>query len=382
MSASLLLARPKAIRGESLSSWRQRVAWANGYRLFPVADERTRRSDPDIGYLSKDFEWVANLHGCTESDAKAMTLRQFVGVIDDRVSARSHPQWWLRARYGRNALKFGPMFCPQCLASDQIPHFRLEWRFGFHTTCFVHECMLLDQCPYCLTAPWPSGCGLRSEVHPHFENFRFCWHCGQDISSIVGNRVKSNLDLYDRLREGSTSTSMREYPTIEVLSAVRSVCQAFLRSRASAVISQSTSEWKWTCTSLSKFDWIGNAVEYLNVEARHLLVQSALTILSDWPNSFLTFAADTGISRSHFDGALHMSPPWMQELVRNELSKQNRTVTQDVLQATFQTLRQAYGRAPTKREIQKHLNWQGVKGLDALPLNEEDVSRQRAHAGA
>lgn len=40
-------------------------------------------------------------------------------------------------------------FCPVCLASDQQPYFRLEWRFRCWHWCPLHRCLLRDHCAAC-----------------------------------------------------------------------------------------------------------------------------------------------------------------------------------------------------------------------------------------
>lgn len=41
-------------------------------------------------------------------------------------------------------------FCPVCLRNDDTPYFRRSWRLVTSTCCIVHECVLVDRCPYCL----------------------------------------------------------------------------------------------------------------------------------------------------------------------------------------------------------------------------------------
>lgn len=366
MSVSSLLVRPKPISGESLSSWRQRVGWANGFRLFPVPDERTRRADPDIGYDERDFEWVATLHQSTNSIARGMTFRAYVGIIDESVGPRSHPQWWLRARYGLNAKSFGPMFCPHCLGADLIPFFRLEWRFGFHTACRRHLCLLLDQCPQCLKPPWPSGCGTPANVHPKFQSLLYCWHCAMDLSMAPTRSVDCTFDLYAQLDGDYPNISLAGFSTADVLKATRSVCQIFMRTRATHVIAKSSSIWSHISSQLVERVSKENSVEYLDVSTRHLLVQSALQILENWPESFLKFANEAGISRTHFNDSLHMAPSWMSDCITTRLARQNRTVTNASLKDAYRALVLNLGRPPTKAEVRRHLNWQGEKGLDEL----------------
>ncbi|WP_313857907.1 TniQ family protein [Burkholderia cenocepacia] len=40
-------------------------------------------------------------------------------------------------------------YCPACLGGDEVPYFRLSWRFAYKFVCEIHRCPLLDTCVYC-----------------------------------------------------------------------------------------------------------------------------------------------------------------------------------------------------------------------------------------
>ena len=79
-SLSNFLSRPSPLDGESLSSWRQRSGWRNGYRLYPTPDERARRVDSDIGLQTSVIVWLANSHSLPVEDLNRMTLNGYVGT--------------------------------------------------------------------------------------------------------------------------------------------------------------------------------------------------------------------------------------------------------------------------------------------------------------
>lgn len=361
---SALLLRPSAIEGESISSWRQRVGWENGYRLFPVAAERTRRADPDTGQNEDDLNWVAALHGTSDTEISAMTLRRFVGILVTRLASRSQPRWWLRARYGAPTPNFGPMFCPTCLEEDKIPHFRLIWRIGFLTVCSVHSRQLLDHCSRCGSAPWPSGCGRKTKVHPLFQSLRYCWHCGESLCEQPQPLIASSpLFLVDLLDVREVRVGQRLVPAYEALSVLRAICQLFLRNRSRVRIESSSTHWSTLCKNLSENAKGAQFVEHLRVDDRALILAAAVEMLSDWPDAFVRFAKRTGISKAHFDGAYDLHPEWMSEIIDTTLAKQNRLVTAEVLEMQMRKLRQDLGRPPTKTELRRSLGWQGDKGL-------------------
>lgn len=360
------LLRPAALPGESLSSWRQRCAWENGYRLYPVPDERTRRVDPDIGDNDADVMWVANLHGADAEKVIAMTLRRYVGTVVEHVASRSQPRWWLRSRYGSKPPSYGPMYCSTCLATDSVPYFRLAWRFGFYTACSIHGVSLLDHCAGCGSAPWPSGCGIQSRIHQAFTSLRYCWHCGADLARAQTGAAAIVNETGGWLATKVLTLGDKLVPSHEAFSAVRAICQLFLRNRPRICIEQSDSRWSSVAESLSADAKNTQAVEHLRVKDRCLLVPAAFEVMHRWPDAFISFARDAKVTKAHFNGAESLHPKWMTEVVNSSLAMQNRSVTESTLRDTVANLSEKFARPPTKTELRQNLNWQGDKGLDKV----------------
>jgi hypothetical protein len=128
-------------------------------------------------------------------------------------------------------------------------------------------------------------------------------------------------------------------------------------------IRSSGTEWEAVLASLSESARHTQVIEYLDVTDRSVLVPAALKILEDWPTSFVAFCNDTDIARAHFNGAIHLQPTWMTEVVDKNLAKKNRFVSQSVLQAAIADLQNEQGHMPSMTTLRAHLKWQGEKGL-------------------
>lgn len=365
-SPSRFLVRPSHLTGESLSSWRQRTAWANGYRLFPVVVEPLRRSDPDMGRNESDLKWMAALHDTTPSRCLDMTLSGLTGRLFDQLASRSQPRWWLRCRYNQTGPHHGSMYCPRCLAEDVIPYFRLSWRFAFTTVCTKHDVLLADQCPQCGRPPWPSACAVGDRIDPHFTAFDQCPYCGASLGCATQSRSAPSsvadyaTDAPERIADLFGACS------VESLAAIRSVCHLFMRTSPRRAIIASDSRWSTIARSLSTTCLQQNSIEHAPVEDRHLLVNASLEICRCWPESFQAFASEVGISRVHFNGSTAIQPAWMNAVVDEHLALQNRFVTEEDKHSTFKQLEEALGRRPFKYELRSALRWRGDKGLDAL----------------
>lgn len=369
-SHSAFLVRPKALPGESLSSWRQRVAWANGYRLFPVRDGRTRRVDPDMGSDVADIGWMADLHGCQDSTCRLMTLGGHVGHLVDRVASRSQPSWWLRSRYGKTAPSHGSMFCSQCLDADEVPYFRLSWRFGFTTVCSVHHTLLIDRCPGCQRPPWPSACGVGDRISNQFHSMGYCPYCDFDLTDANCSGLASPTILDHLLDDTASVQVLFNAPCVEALAAIRSICHLFIRNRSRKAILESNSKWSAIAQAVSETALQFNSVDHAPVGDRHLLVTAALEICKDWPSSFLTFAKEASITRMHFNAATKLQPAWMTTIVDNHLAKQNRFVSEETLNEAHARMSAMLGRPPYKFELRRELQWQGSRWLDTLYAGE------------
>lgn len=359
------LLRPPALPGESLSSWRQRVGWANGYALFPVLDERTRRADPDLGVYPSDLEWIAGLHGTDFEKVAAMCFRSLIGRVVSDLAPRSQPTWWLRTRMGAAKSAFGPMFCPHCLTTDKTPYFRLKWRLGFLTRCEVHHSLLLDRCPSCGCAPWPAGCGIQRAVQDQFTSLRHCWHCGSEIGLTMDRPIACESESAEAWLSGAfVRLGDIRVPTIEAFQALRAIGQLFLRNRSVQLIRGSATEWAQVLAQMSDFASKAQAVEHLNVDDRDVLVPAALRVLSQWPTSFVSFCQSVGVSRAHFNGAASLHPPWMNDVIDLRLARQNRFVSRATITAAIQRHEQERGTRPTVTALRAELGWQGDKGLE------------------
>lgn len=175
--------RPRALPDETLSSWFQRLADANG--LMP--SELYHAVLPG-GYLhSQDLDRTACIDlmrelaartGVEPRDLSGMTLARWRGRVYDEDDGRSRLAWVPPVGTDKTRRCFGQQYCPHCLASDPVPYFRMEWRLQFVTACSQHKCLLADRCPSCSEPIYPvkairRGCTI------------LCHKCGTDLTRAM-----------------------------------------------------------------------------------------------------------------------------------------------------------------------------------------------------
>lgn len=156
LSGKLWPAHPHPLPDEILSSWIVRVAAANGVRLQPLCwmlfgnaqspwNRDIDRNAPH--WLIKAFSQHT---GINYWDIFHTTLAIYRTRLYPRRQSVGQLRWILPVRsHGMQRTAFGQQFCPECLATDEIPYFRKQWRVALFTYCPKHRIELHDACPGC-----------------------------------------------------------------------------------------------------------------------------------------------------------------------------------------------------------------------------------------
>ncbi|MGB3388585.1 MAG: TniQ family protein [Pseudaminobacter sp.] len=171
---------------ELLSSWIHRLALANGIppRSFasvlgsgdgmwtPRLDLRLPR---DVATLLADQTGVAHeaFSTMTLTDDSWAPL-----LLPLRENARRKRSTWMQ-------------YCPLCLANDDAPYFRKQWRLASRVSCFAHGCGLRDLCPACLS-------GIASFAQDKLVPQHFCARCGFDLRSAPKASAKASARRLER----------------------------------------------------------------------------------------------------------------------------------------------------------------------------------------
>jgi Zn ribbon nucleic-acid-binding protein len=82
-------------------------------------------------------------------------------------------------------------YCPDCLAMDDAPYFRRQWRLASRVSCFAHGCGLRDRCPACHAGVAAFD---QSELVPQ----HLCMRCGFDLRAAPKASVKAAARRLER----------------------------------------------------------------------------------------------------------------------------------------------------------------------------------------
>lgn len=189
LSGTLWPAHPRPLSGEILSSWFIRCAHANGMKAqtFAVRNFGHKRQlwNRDIDRLAPDWllQTMSERTSTSLVAIEKMTALLFKGRLFNNKCMGGQLRWWLPlSMYHRTYTNFGVQYCPQCLAEDVIPYFRLGWRLAFYTFCPTHQILLHDRCCHCQQPVAFHRVELGKSNLLSADSLAHCWQCNSLLS--------------------------------------------------------------------------------------------------------------------------------------------------------------------------------------------------------
>ncbi len=164
---------------ELLSSWLHRLALANGIapRSFAgVLGLGNGMWSPRLD-LHLPRHVAALLADQTGVPREAIIKMSMTGcaliplLLPRRENAHRNRSTWMQ-------------YCPLCLADDEVPYFRRQWRLSSRISCFVHRCSLRDRCPSCRA-------GIASFDQTELRPQHVCARCSFDLRSAPKTSVNA-----------------------------------------------------------------------------------------------------------------------------------------------------------------------------------------------
>ena len=171
---------------ETISSWLIRAALAHACsprELTGWISPRWRpwMADVDRGVGDEHLEALDHRSGIEADAFRKAALAPIASRIEGKAP---HPRlaWrWILTRGPTTARQQGTaQFCPECLAADRTPHYRVSWRLAWHTACATHGISLADGCPECGSAVLPHRLDEQA-LHA-----ATCAACGADLRGEEG----------------------------------------------------------------------------------------------------------------------------------------------------------------------------------------------------
>lgn len=102
-------------------------------------------------------------------------------------------------------------YCPLCLAADEAPYFRRQWRLSSRISCFVHRCSLRDRCSNC-------DAGIASFDQTELRPQHFCARCHFDLRGAPKTSVNAAARRLERaIADICSVETAKRSPTIKNL---------------------------------------------------------------------------------------------------------------------------------------------------------------------
>ena len=163
---------PRPFRNESICSWITRLSLSQGVSISAMLNYLELKVFLDFDYQIEklNIDSISKKTGLAISDFKSQ--RTFFSSLR---KYEYHSKRYLM-RHKRNK-RF--RFCPLCLREDEIPYFRLEWRFKLCVSCPTHKCLLEDNCDHCKSPIFlPTNLFSKVSDSRPLESLSNCPSCG------------------------------------------------------------------------------------------------------------------------------------------------------------------------------------------------------------
>jgi len=302
MSNDLWPFRPLPLEGESLFSWFTRVAHENYLTTVQLQRCLLEGSIPaprDLDRFACD-ELINNLSchtGVAVEHIRSMYYGRWKGRMQEKDDGRGILPWLLPILKGENRSPLGQPYCPHCLAEDEVPYMRLNWRLSFAPICPRHKVFLERNCPHC-TAPV-----VIHDLAPEVKLDR-CIECGKHLGGKRPHTSEEWITLTLAGQNGllkaaeTGETLLGRYgsvPPVEFFFVALRLLQ-ILASRTAALPLRaylaSTLDWRLSPSSIPRL----RQLHRFNFRSRAILVAMTWWLMQDWPRRFVDACQASGIT--------------------------------------------------------------------------------------
>ena len=366
------LLRPAPLPGESLSSWRQRSGSANGFIWFPTHRSRNR-ADPDLQPDADELNWLSEEFAQSVTRLKSLCLDRFKPLaVGERVGGQ-FTRWILSCSSSAESDEAMSGYCPECLRTDEVPYFRLAWRFAFLTHCPIHHQRLLTKCPGCNRPCWPTSHSDRQHYPARVGDMRHCPECGKDLGQAdteidAGHRESGSLleILHDM---GSTAADDR-FPRQDYFRALWSTCRIISRRVERFDVAGILENFQ----EISGFHVKGRTIEKQPARVRQTIIAGASRLLEDWPERFIDACVRAGISRTDCGARHGGSPEWFNAVVQRRLAKSVNWITPEDVSLAVADIK-ATGGSVSKNALRRKFGVSESRAIDEILDQRRDATR-------
>jgi TniQ protein len=285
--SSLLPCHPHRLDNEILSSWMLRVASDNVVsvrRLFAWlgGEDRRVRSLDGIEFYNPLIKSIAEAFGAEQESIIQCLPAGLYGLFGKSIPYwewgwRDFTEW--RLLEGRLSLNLGNQYCLTCLR--QSGHHQLSWTIAVYSCCLQHKCFLRERCPHCGKAFRGASRLFGSLIANPQRDLLRCAYCGRSVVNhefpeLVDEKIVKLTHVLDSLvRKPRCIDYFAALARLLHVMCLPSTVGKHIRSQMLPGSHQFTSRR----SGGALYDF-----EYLDVKARAVMLQAAVSLFADWPD--------------------------------------------------------------------------------------------------
>lgn len=168
------------------------------------------------------------------------------------------------------------------MAEDEIPYFRRSWRMAFSTSCPLHRRLLADRC---------ADCGAPAVLHRGaYMSCHICGlgYCDTATRPVTYESAKFGWGLIKKSEGAITSfdAATSVHPII-YFETIRQLVKVLLSSRRGSELRDETARQFHVYSNISLHDGVEGAFEMLEPTQRHMILELAGILMSNWPSNLV-----------------------------------------------------------------------------------------------
>lgn len=293
---------PPLLADELFSSWLARTALAHGcpppsltYAVWPRFRAWCR--DLDRGPDQYQLRALAEVTGLSVQVLSASTLRPVAQSLLFPAESLPVGTWrWILVLGCRNRSHAGGLqCCPVCIGQP-LPHYVIQDRLAWHTTCSLHGVQLIDHCHLCL-AP------LQPELLLPGSTLSQCHRCGKPLDScrraLLSPSALAFQSFVDESLGRAVPFGQAELSFPEWMQVAR-VMIGFLQNTARSCSAEAARFFQAMDIDVSTLcpTSTGMPFEFLGPAERAGLLGNVWRIMCAGPDRFMDLAADASLPAS------------------------------------------------------------------------------------
>lgn len=237
-------------------------------------------------------------------------------------------KWVLNIGVHQRGRKSSIQYCPLCISTDAVPYFRTYWRFGFLTSCHIHDICFLDSCYSCGALIDLVRYDKKNDSYFNQIDYLKCSQCSFDLREAPKIRphhheLKANQEHFKLLTKGYGSVGNLHFNYSHIYyDGFKRIMSFLLCSKKGAEIFKYIVDINNLDKNLVDDRYLvrqHSEPEHLRLSMRKVSIIFSYYIMKDWPVSFIEICKEFGITKRLIYSPHLNYPFWLQKVLDSKL---------------------------------------------------------------